>query len=363
MRRYQIAVLPGDGIGPEVVGEAMKVAEVVARRAGARLEFAEYEAGAGLYQRAGVSMPQEVYDACDQSDAILLGAIGLPGVRLPDGTEVTGEAVLRLRFGFDLYAGVRPIRLYPGVPSPLAGAEEYGINYVVVRENIEGLYASRGGGTITRDQVATDTIVQTRSGTERIVRYAFELARKRSGSVANGQKTVTCVDKANILRSYVFFRRVFDEVAADYPDVMTDYAYVDAMSLYLVQAPERQDVLVAENMFGDILSDLGAATIGGLGFAPSADIGDHHGLFQPSHGTAPDIAGQGIANPIATILSAGMMLTWLGERDADGALVEAGEAVERAVAQVIAQPRHRTPDAGGAARTTDVGDAVANALV
>jgi 3-isopropylmalate dehydrogenase len=209
--------------------------------------------------------------------------------------------------------------------------------------------------------VATDTLVVTRPGTARICRRAFELARRRGGAPADGRRRVTCVDKSNVLKSYAFFREVFDEVASDYPDVQAEHAYVDAMTMYLVQKPAHYDVVVAENMFGDILSDLAAATIGGLGLAPSGDIGDQYALFQPSHGTAPDIAGKGRANPAAAILSAGLMLDWLAQRDGNADVARAAVAIEAGVAAVLAAGDTLTPDLGGRASTGAVGDAVASA--
>jgi 3-isopropylmalate dehydrogenase len=361
VRTYRIAAIGGDGIGPEVLAEAVKVLEASAGD-GLKLAFEHAEVGAALYRRTGVDLPRETLDLCRSADAILFGAAGLPDVRLPDGTEVAPQVTLR--FLLDLYAGVRPIRLYPGVPSPLALPPGRTIDYVVVRENVEGLFASRGGGAGVGDEVVADTLIVTRRGIERVVRRAFELARRRRGRRADpaAPARVTCVDKANIFRSYAFFRKVFHEVARDFPDVETDTAYVDAMTMYVVQAPWRYDVVVLENMFGDILSDLGAATAGGLGLAPSGDIGDRWALFQPSHGTAPDIAGRGVANPLAMILSAALMLDWLGERHRDPAATRAGERIERAVAAVLAAGAVRTPDIGGRSTTREVGDAVAAAL-
>lgn len=350
----------GDGIGPEVTRSAVEVLHATARRYESfDLDFTEVEAGAETYRRTGVALPSEVFDFCAEADAILLGAIGLPDARLPDGTEVQGEVMFKLRFDLDLYAGDRPIRSYAGVQSPLRSELAQEIDYVIVRENVEGLYASRGGGCIVQDRLATDTIVITRAGTEKVCRYAFDLARKRARP-GRGPR-VTCVDKSNVLRSYAFFRRVFDDVAAGYPDVRTDYAYVDAMSLWLVQKPASYDVLVAENMFGDILSDLGAATVGGMGMAPSADVGDRHGLFQPSHGTAPDIAGKGVANPIATILSGAMMLRWLGARHEVPDMERAAAEVDRAVSEAL-RAGFLTPDLGGTDSTGRVTDAILAAL-
>lgn len=352
---YRIAALGGDGIGPEVLAEALKVLEAVAGD-GLRLRVERAEVGAALYRRTGEDLPREVVDLCEQADAILFGAAGLPDIRYPDGTEIAPQVTLRFRL--DLYAGVRPIRLYAGVPAPLRVPADRTIDYVIVRENVEGLFASRGGGARVGDEVAADTLVITRRGTERVVRRAFELALRRRRSLP----TVTCVDKANIFRSYAFFRAVFREVAAGYPAVATDFAYVDAMAMYLVQKPWQYDVVVLENLFGDILSDLGAGTVGGLGLAPSADLGDRRALFQPAHGSAPDIAGRDVANPLAMILSAAMMLDWLGERYQDPVAARAAQRVERAVATVLDAGTIRTPDLGGTATTRAVGDAVASAL-
>jgi 3-isopropylmalate dehydrogenase len=359
MGSYRIAVIAGDGIGPEVMAETLKVLQTVAGD-GLGFELDAAEAGATCYRRTGTDLPRETLEVCQAADAILFGAAGLPDVRFPDGTEIAPQ--LTLRVTLDLYVGYRPIRLYPGVPGPLRLADGQRIDYVIVRENTEGLYASRGAGVRVGDHAATDTLVITRAGTRRICRQAFELARRRAGAPADGRRRVTGVDKANVLKSYAFFREVFDEVAADYPEIEAQHAYIDAMAAYLVQAPARYDVVVTENMFGDILSDLGAATIGGLGMAPSGDIGDQHALFQPSHGTAPDIAGKSIANPLATILSGALMLDWLGRQHADVTAVAAGQRIEAAVERVLREGRVRTPDLGGGATTTEVGDAVAAAL-
>ena len=243
-----------------------------------RLEFAfeEVEAGAACYRRTGEELPRESLEVCQAADAILFGAAGLPDVRFPDGTEIAPQ--LTLRIALDLYVGLRPIRLHPGVPTPLRLGERDRIDYVILRENTEGLYASRGAGVLVGGHVATDTLVVTRPGVLRICRQAFELARRRRGAPRDGVRRVTLVDKANVLKSYAFFRALFDEVAADYPDVEAEHAYVDAMTMYLVQRPGHYDVVVAENMFGDILSDLAAATVGGLGMAPS---GRHRRPLRP----------------------------------------------------------------------------------
>jgi 3-isopropylmalate dehydrogenase len=357
---YRIAVIGGDGIGPEVIAEAVKVLQAAAVPGRLDFAFEPVEAGAGCYRRTGEDLPRETLEVCQAADAILFGAAGLPDVRLPDGTEVAPQ--LTLRVVLDLYVGLRPIRLAPGVPSPLRLAGPAEIDYVILRENTEGLYASRGAGVRVGEHVATDTLVVTRPGVLRICRQGFELARRRRGAPADGVRRVTLVDKANVLKSYAFFRELFDEVAADYPDVRAEHAYIDAVTMYLVQRPAHYDVVVAENMFGDIVSDLGAATVGGLGMAPSGDIGDHYALFQPSHGTAPDIAGRGVANPLATILSGGLMLDWLARRDGNADAAQASARIRAAVDAVTRAGRVLTPDLGGRAPTKAVGDAVAAAL-
>lgn len=358
--RYQIAVVRGDGIGLEVCDSAVAVVgEAVGR---SRLDLVDLPAGAVHYQQTGDALPESTFQACARADAILHGAAGIPGVVYPDGTEAGIEFGLRLRFRLDLYANVRPIHLHPNVVSPLRGREAGSIDYVILRENTEGLYAARGGGNLLHDSIATDTLVITRAGTERIVRKAFELARSRQGAKADGKRRVTCCDKANVLRSYAFFRKVFDDVARDYPDVERDYAYADAIMVHMVKRPDFYDVIVTENMFGDIISDLGAVSVGGMGMSPSAELGDRNGFFQAAHGSAPDIAGQNVANPIGTILAGAMMLDWLGRSRDDGSLVEAGKRIEQAVDRVLADGMTLPRDVGGTASTTEITQSVLAAL-
>jgi 3-isopropylmalate dehydrogenase len=320
----------------------------------------EYECGASAYLRTGEDLPAATVAAARAADAVLLGAMGHPDVRKPDGTELVPQVTLRVLL--DLYAGVRPCRLYPGARSPLAGLKPGDIDLVILREQTEGLFASQNAGIVLHDELATDTLVVTRRGTRRVCEHAFRLARERRRALPDGPRKVTCVDKANIFKSFAFFRKVFDEVAAANPDVPAERTYIDAQALYLVQSPGRFDVVVTENLFGDILSDLAAGLVGGMGMAPSADVGDRHGVFQPAHGTAPDIAGKGIANPIAAVLSAGMMLDWLGRRHDAPALTEAAAAVERAVVRVLEAGKLLPVDQGGSATTTQVGDAIAAAV-
>jgi 3-isopropylmalate dehydrogenase len=357
MRNYEIAVVHGDGIGPEVCQAAI---DVVQASLGNKqvLNFVEYEAGAEHFRRTGIAYPPESFEGCRRADAILHGAAGLPGVNYPDGTEAGLDFGLQTRFRLDLYANIRPIRLFSGTSSRLTGKQPGDIDYVIIRENTEGLYASRGNGIVLRNEVATDALIITRKGTERIARTAFELARKRNGAPSDGKRRVTCCDKSNVLRSYAFFRRVFDEVASEYPDIEAEHCYADAMTVHLIERPEHYDIIVAENMFGDIISDLAAATVGSMGMSPSAETGGSHGLFQAAHGSAPTIAGQGIANPYGTILSAASMLLWLGDRHRDPDLSAAGRAIESGVARALKLGKALTRDIGGNASTREVVDAV-----
>lgn len=362
MKTYDIALLPGDGIGPE----CMRATEIVlnsltASTPGFDLKLTSHEAGASLYRETGEALPKQVLDACLQADAVLLSAIGLPDVRQSDGTEVQPTMMVGLRRALNVHSAVRPVKLYPGAPCPLKDTGP-GIDFIVIRENLEGLFASFGGGSRVGNEVATDTLVVTRKGTSQVADYAFRLAQRRNGRPADGKRMVTCVDKANVFRSMAFFREVFHDVAQAYPEIEQEAVYVDAMSLYMVQRPWDFDVLIMENQFGDILSDLGAGLVGGLGLGPSAEIGEDHALFQPSHGTAPQLAGKNVANPMATILSAAMMLDWLGDRHGDTACLECAVRLENAVAHVLESGDSLTPDIGGSSSTTEVANAIASAL-
>ena len=356
--QIDIAVLPGDGIGPEVVAATVPLLEKVARNAPFAFRFREWPAGAHHYQATGIALPSETLEAARRADAILFGAMGWPAIRYPDGTEIAPQ--LDLRVELELYAGVRPARAIPGIPLPLADPRARDIDLVVVRESTEGLFASRGRGEVIDDREARDTMVITRRGSERVHDFALRLAERRKRRGRPGR--VTCVDKSNVFRSMAFFRRIFDERAAHFPGVTADHHYIDATALDLVRKPWTFDVIVTENMFGDILSDQTAALVGGMGMAPSGDIGDAHGLFQPCHGSAPDIAGQGKANPVATALSAAMMLDWLGERLRIDALGDAAMAIDRAVDAVFSDGRVRPFEFGGRDGTRAIGDAIASHL-
>ena len=354
---YSIAVLPGDGIGVEVTAAGLAVLHAVAPRIACRFDAAAHPAGAQHYLDSGDALPESTLAACRAADAILFGAMGLPQVRGADGTEIIPQ--LDIRFALDLYAGVRPIRSFPGLPTPLASPRAAEIDLVLVRESTEGLFHARGRGIVEAD-AAYDTMKISRAGTARVCDFALQLARQRKAQGKRGH--VTNVDKANVFASMAFWRRVFEERARAFPDIDTDHAYVDAMALNLVMKPWTFDVLVTENMFGDILSDLIAALVGGMGMAPSADIGDHHALFQPAHGTAPDIVGQGIANPTAMLLSVAMMLDWLGERHSDPALADGARAVEHAVQSAFESGAVRPREFGGTSNTADITRAVIERL-
>ena len=354
----RIAVLPGDGIGHEVMAPCLEVLDAVSRRLGnLNFRFDTHQAGAINYRDTGVALPASALAAAREADAILLGAMGWPEVRYPDGTEISPQIDLRMEFG--LYAGVRPVRTLPGLPSVLADPRARNLDFVIIRESTEGLFASRGKGEVVADQEARDTMVITRKVSEPLFDFAFQLARSRKRQ--RGQGTVTCVDKANVFASFAFFRKIFDERALLNPDIQANHAYVDATSMYMVRKPWDLDVLVTENMFGDILSDLGAGLMGGLGFAPSADIGDRHAVFQPCHGTAPDIAGQQRANPTAMILSAAMMLEWLGEKHSRSDLDLAGRLVRAAVDHAFANGL-KPLEIGGTDGTKSTAVAVLEAL-
>ena len=302
-----LAILPGDGIGMEITRPCVDLVQQALRQVGEpKADENWLEAGAGAYTKLGNALPNETIAGCRDADAILLAAMGDPAVRYPDGTEIIPQ--IDLRFELGLYAGVRPVRSVPGVKGPLADPRGNELDFVLIRESVEGLFASVGKGTRNEDQ-ATDTQVITRKGTKQVCDFAFRLAQQRKSDGYQGR--VTSVDKANVFKSMAFWRDMFDEVATDYPDIEKNYGYVDAVAMEMVRRPWQYDVMVTENMYGDILSDLAAGLIGGLGMAPSADIGDEHAVFQPCHGSAPDIAGTGKANPTAMFLSGAMMLEWL----------------------------------------------------
>jgi 3-isopropylmalate dehydrogenase len=356
---FRLAVMPGDGIGPEVMEAATAVLDAVEKRHGIGFARQYVNGGAHQYKETGVAMTEEGFETAEKADAILFGAMGWPDIRRPDGTEPAPQ--LDLRFRLELYAGLRPIRAIPGVPLALASPRAAEIDFALVRESTEGLFASRGKGIVTDDAVATDTMRITRKVTERLSHFCFKLAESRSRR-RKRKGTVTLIDKSNVFVSFAFMRKVFFEVSQHYPGVDAAHHSVDATALDLVRKPWDFDVLVTENMFGDILSDLGAGLVGGMGYAPSADIGDEHALFQPCHGTAPDIAGKGIANPVAMILSAAMMLDWLGLRHNSQACMDAAREIEEAVDAALGSGAVRPYDVGGRDGTGAVAQAIIERL-
>jgi tartrate dehydrogenase/decarboxylase/D-malate dehydrogenase len=348
----RIAVIPGDGVGPEVTAESLRVLDFVsASDPGIELRADHFGWGTDYYLKTGEMMPPDGLAALSGYDAILFGAVGSPHVK----DHITlRDLLFRIRFGFDQYVNLRPVRLLPGVPTPLARAGPQDIDMVFVREGTEGEYAGVGDVLYpgTDREVALQTAVFSRTGTQRVIRWAFELAR-RDG------RTVTSVSKGNALQySGVLWDSVFDEVAAGYPDVGTRRLLVDAAAMFAVLDPRRFEVVVASNLYADILTDLGAALMGGMGLAASASLNPERrfpSTFEPIHGSAPDIAGTGRANPVGSIWSTALMLDHLGYPDW-------GRRVMRAIEITVAEPRTRTADIGGTATTSDAGDAVLRAL-
>ena len=358
-KTFDIAVFHGDGIGPEIMAPTI---EILRRMADVSddyaLAFQDAPAGAAHYAKTGESLPAASMQLARDADAILLSAMGLPDVRYEDGTEISPQ--IDLRKALSLFAGVRPVTVKKGQRTPLNMPADREIDFVLIRESTEGLFHTQGRGEVTKDD-ARETLLITREVSEKLFRFAFDLAHTRK-SAGRGPGKVTCVDKANVFRAFAFFREMFDAEAARHPDIMADHAYVDATALWMVQKPWDFDVMVTENMFGDILSDLGAGLMGGLGLAPSADIGLHNAVFQPCHGSAPDIAGQGLANPFAMILSAAMMLDWLGIKHSIEGMRRDGTRLREAVEDVVAQGQTLTRDLGGQATTETAASAVLDTL-
>ncbi|SHE40377.1 tartrate dehydrogenase/decarboxylase / D-malate dehydrogenase [Caldanaerobius fijiensis DSM 17918] len=353
MNKHRIAVIPGDGIGVDVINEGIKVIDTAKELTGGfDVEYTHLPWSCEYYLKTGRMMPEDGLDILKDHEAIYLGAVGFPGV--PDHISLWG-LLLPIRKEFDEYINLRPIKLLKGIQSPLRKGPE-DIDFVVVRENVEGEYSGAGGIVHqgTPSETAIQTSIFTRVGTERVIRYAFELARKRGG-----KKSLISATKSNALNySMVFWDRVFNEVAKDYPDVTARLMHVDALAGYFILKPEQIDVVVASNLFGDILTDLGSAMQGSIGIAPSANINPekkYPSMFEPVHGSAPDIAGKGIANPIGAIWTASMMLDFLGESDAARLVFKAMEAVTE-------EGTYLTADLGGKATTQQVGEAVRNKM-
>lgn len=353
-QQYRIAVIPGDGIGNEVVPEGVRVLEAASAKFGFGLDFTTYDWSCARYHSEGSMMPPDGIARLRDSDAIFLGAVGFPGV--PDHVSLW-NLLIPIRREFDQYVNLRPVRLLPGVPCPLANKKPGDIDFWIVRENTEGEYSQVGGRMFagTEHEFVTQEAIFTRRGTDRVMRYAFDLARRL------GRNHVTSATKSNgIFHSMPFWDERFAAVGSDYPDVRTDQYHIDILAARFAMSPERFDVVVGSNLFGDILSDLGPGITGTIAVAPSANINPERkypSMFEPVHGSAPDIAGQGIANPIGQIWSGAMMLEHLGQPEAAAAVMNAIEAV------LMHPDRVHTPDLGGKATTQEMGAAIARAVL
>lgn len=381
MTSYTLALLPGDGIGRDVMQEAKKILHAVEDLTSVSLTLNEIPCGGKHYLETGEEWPEGSFEFCrDEADAILLGAIGWPGAITEDGDLAGGSVILGLRSGLDLYANVRPIKLYEGVQHKIHGEftqvwKPGQVDMVIIRENTQGLYhallrrsADKAQGRQAWEpsdmefpglegEVAWDPRPISRHGSERVIRYAFETAKRRAGSPGDGKRRVTCVDKSNVTRGCQLFNKVYHEISNDYPDTETDHAYIDAFCMWAVRNPEWFDVVVTPNMFGDISTDLASVLQGGMGIAASANLGDKHGMFEPVHGSAPKYAGQNTTNPMAMISSVSMMFDWLGETKGDDDCRAIGDFIDQAVAEVL-KGDTLTYDLGGSSGTSDVGDAV-----
>ncbi|SOZ39142.1 putative tartrate dehydrogenase (plasmid) [Cupriavidus neocaledonicus] len=353
-QQYRIAVIPGDGIGNEVVPEGIRVLEAASAKFGFTLAFTTHDWSCARYHAQGSMMPSDGIERLRDSDAIFLGAVGFPGV--PDHVSLW-NLLIPIRREFDQYVNLRPVRLLPGVPCPLANKKPGDIDFWIVRENTEGEYSQVGGRMFagTEHEFVTQEAIFTRRGTDRIMRYAFDLARKL------GRNHVTSATKSNgIFHSMPYWDERFAAVGADYPDIRTDQYHIDILAARFAMSPERFDVVVGSNLFGDILSDLGPGITGTIAVAPSANINPERkypSMFEPVHGSAPDIAGQGIANPIGQIWSGAMMLEHLGQP-------KAAAAIMKAIETVLTHPdRVLTPDLGGRATTQEMGAEIARAVL
>ncbi len=370
---YDVVLLPGDGIGREVMREGRKILDEVVARTNARFELTEIPCGGQYYLEHGRDWPEGSEARCEKADVIFLGAVGWPSptgrgpVTMENGKMAGFSPVIGNRGRLDLYANIRPVKLLPGVQQRIHGKhirvwEPGNVDIVFLRENTEGLYCGVGGFTGNPRSTAIDTRVITRAASERIIRKAFEVSRRRGkGAPKDGKKRVTCIAKDNVLKGCQLFVEVFEQIGDEYPDIEKDYAIVDAFTQWLIGQPEFYDVCVTTNMFGDIVTDLASVLQGGMGLAVGCNVGDKHAMFEPIHGSAPKHAGKDRANPMATILSIAEGLKWLGEQKKDTVLVRAGTAVEDAVAAVVKEGKTLTYDLVGEQRaspTSKVGDAV-----
>jgi 3-isopropylmalate dehydrogenase len=367
---YKIAVIPGDGIGKEVTAEAIKILKKVEEKFSIDFEFIDIPGGGQYYLETGFEWPEGSFELCKYDvDSIFLGAVGWPGADLPDGNIAGAGIVFGLRFGLDLYANVRPTKLFPGIYHKIHGEKRQvwtpgKVDLVTVRENTEGLYTpirgslNRGGV----EELAIDSKVTTAKGASRLIEYGYRLAEKRNGAPRDGLKRVTCVDKSNVLQGCRLFRSIYDEIGKKYPSIAKDYAYIDAYLQWLIRDTDFYDVIVTSNMFGDIASDLSSVLAGSLGMSPSGNIGDRHALFEPVHGSAPKHAGKNKANPIAAILSAGMMLDYLGTQFNNSQAIDANIQIENAIIDVIKENKVLTYDLGGNSSCSELGAAISSRI-
>lgn len=360
MKSYHIAIIPGDGVGVEVAGEGAKILDAAAEKYGFTVHTEYFPWGCNYYLKYGEMMPEEVLDILKNFDAIFLGCIG-DANKVPDHISLT--LLLKIRKGFDQYVNLRPIKLYPGITTPIKTATPETVDMMVIRENTEGEYSGIGGlfKMDLPEAFALQTGIFTRKGCERVIRYAFELVRKRKkfGEIPPIGMVTNCTKSNALNYSMFFWDSVYNEVAKDFPEVKTDMAMVDALTMWLVKNPEYFDIIVASNLFGDIITDLGAMLQGGMGFAAGANLNPeriHPSMFEPIHGSAPKYAGKGVVNPIASIESIRLMLDHLGEE-------QAAQGIQKAVMKTLSSGRVRTPDMGGTHKTQEIGDAVKNALL
>ena len=386
MSDFSIAILPGDGTGREVALEAQKILDTISQNTNIGFEMTEIACGGQNYQETGEEWAEGSFEFCrDEADAIFLGAIGHPGAYLPNGDLAGGSVILGLRSGLDLYANVRPVKLFDGVMHKVHGKfrqiwEPEMVDMTILRENTEGLYHSLLKRASNRAQglpeytipevdfpdlhgeVVYDPRPISSHGTERLVKMGFEIAKIRNGAPLDGVSRVSCIDKSNVTRGCQLFRRTFDTVAENYPSISTDYGYIDAFTQWLTRTPEHYDVVVTSNMFGDIATDLASVLQGGMGMAGSGNIGDNHAFFEPVHGSAPKYAGMNKVNPIASVNSIQMMMDWLGRKNNSQEILNVASAIESSVSAHLAEGKHLTYDLGGDSTCSMVGDMISQRL-
>ena len=386
MSDYNIAILPGDGTGREVALEAQKILETIVQNTNIGFEFTEIPCGGQNYKETGEEWAEGSFEFCrDEADAIFLGAIGHPGSYLPNGDLAGGSVILGLRSGLDLYANVRPVKLFDGVMHKVHGKfrqiwQPNMVDMTILRENTEGLYHSLLKRASNRAQGLEEYVIPevefpdlqgevvydprpiSSHGTERLVKMGFEISKTRNGAPSDGVSRVSCIDKSNVTRGCQLFRRTFDKVAENYPGISTDYGYIDAFTQWITRTPEHYDVVVTSNMFGDIATDLASVLQGGMGMAGSGNIGDKHAFFEPVHGSAPKYSGMNKVNPIASVNSIQMMMDWLGRKNNNQEIINVASAIEESVSEHLKEGKHLTYDLGGDSTCSMVGDLISQRL-